>query len=151
MRPALLLLCASVLVLTGAVALTLGGEAAPEEPDRVETRAGVRSPVASSRPAPTTPSTRRADLPPAGLTGDDLPELPPEMEHLAELDLVEALSDPELPREVLRAELALDARAELLHQLALDGRSAEEIATWTELLEEAEAARSSAEDRSGAR
>ncbi len=152
MRPVLLLACAAVLALVGIAAITVGGDTGSEgvtadavaPPPALITRAASRTHADTSA---TTADRRGAE----GLTGADLPELPEDMEHLAEQELVEALSDPTTSRQILREQAAEQAQADLLRLLDQEGLSKEEIAEITTLMDGARAERRAAEERTGAR
>jgi hypothetical protein len=73
------------------------------------------------------------------------------MQHLSELPLEDAISDPELPREELRRKLQQETHADLLTQMEGEGYSAEQMAQWRALLETARTVRADAAAGAGGR
>lgn len=136
MRPRVLGACAAVLTLVGIAALTADREPAPAP---LVAAVGPASPpivsTAAAHVAPATTGTAAGPRGIEGLTGDDLPDLPAGMHHLADLDLAEAMADAELPRSALRQRLAGEARADLVQELTRSGRSPDEVATIAALLD----------------
>ena len=88
---------------------------------------------------------------PRGLTGDDLPDLPAELRHLADVDVEDALADPDVSRELLRRQLRQDTHADLLRALETEGHSPGEMAEWMSLIRTAREARDEAEAATGGR